>query len=58
MKAYKTKEGKINLFRPELNMYRFKHSMKSLSMPDFDGKELLDLIKMHLKLDINWIPPR
>jgi branched-chain amino acid aminotransferase len=38
MKAYKDQNGKIRLFRPECNMYRFKVSSKSLCLPDFDGK--------------------
>ncbi len=35
MKAYKTEEGKVNLFRPDMNAKRFNASAKRLAMPDF-----------------------
>ena len=41
LKAYKNETGAIRLFRPECNMMRFKESAKRISLPDFDGKELL-----------------
>lgn len=33
MKAYRTKDGKVQLFRPEMNAKRFANSNKRLSMP-------------------------
>ena len=56
MKAYKDKEGKLRLFRPDLNMNRFLHSSKRLGLPAFDKKELLECIKQLVKLDNRWIP--
>jgi len=33
MKAFKTEEGKVTLFRPEMNMARMNQSAKRLSLP-------------------------
>ncbi|KHJ88300.1 hypothetical protein OESDEN_11908, partial [Oesophagostomum dentatum] len=45
MKAYRGDDNKIRLFRPELNMARMRRSADRSSLPDFDGKELLECIK-------------
>lgn len=56
LKAYKDREGMIRLFRPEMNMKRFLYSAQRLALPDFDPKEMLNLIKSLLKIDADWIP--
>ncbi|KAI9193384.1 aminotransferase [Polychytrium aggregatum] len=56
MKAYKDKEGKIRLFRPDMNMNRLLRSCKRLTLPAFDKDELLKCIKALLKVDSKWIP--
>lgn len=56
MKAYKDKEGNIRLFRPDCNMERLNNSMKRLYLPQFDGEEVIKLIKDLVKLDEHWIP--
>lgn len=45
MKAYKDKEGRVRLFRPEMNMARMNASMQRLSMPPLDEKGYLECIK-------------
>lgn len=57
MKAFKTEEGKVRLFRPECNIFRLKNAFSRLSLPDFDGNEFLKLLKMHVLLEKDWIPP-
>jgi branched-chain amino acid aminotransferase len=56
MKAYKDREGKIRLFRPEKNMARLNHSMTRLAMPSFNGEGFLECLKALLQLDSSWIP--
>ncbi|RUP44440.1 aminotransferase [Jimgerdemannia flammicorona] len=56
MKAYKDKNGKIRLFRPEMNMARFNNSADRIALPQFDGNELLKLIKNYVKTESRWIP--
>lgn len=56
MKAYKDEQGRIRLFRPDMNMARFLRSCKRLMLPEFDTKELLQCIKEFVKADSSWIP--
>lgn len=56
MKAYKDRAGKIRLFRPECNILRLQRSSKRISLPDFDGEELLHCLKEYVKLEERWIP--
>ncbi|KAJ3172389.1 hypothetical protein HDU87_007893 [Geranomyces variabilis] len=56
MKAYKDAQGKIRLFRPDMNMARLNKSCARLTLPTFDSKELLACIKELLRVDQAWIP--
>lgn len=57
MKAYKDKNGKALLFRPEKNMERMNNSMTRLAMPAIDGNNgFLECIKALIKVDDSWIP--
>lgn len=56
MKAYKDKQGRIRLFRPDMNMARLKKSCERLTLPAFDNDELLKCIKELLRVDHSWIP--
>ncbi|KAI9293579.1 branched-chain amino acid aminotransferase II [Neoconidiobolus thromboides FSU 785] len=56
LKAYKTKEGKIILFRALDNMKRLNDSCKRLTLPTFNEIELLEVIKKLILTDQRWIP--
>ncbi|KAJ3097364.1 branched-chain-amino-acid aminotransferase [Phlyctochytrium bullatum] len=56
MKAYKDKNGKIRLFRPDMNMARLLRSCKRLTLPGFDTEQFLECIKELLRVDERWIP--
>lgn len=56
MKAYKDERGNIRLFRPELNMDRMNDSMARLFLPTFDSHQLLECLKVLLRLEQDWIP--
>ncbi|OAV99057.1 hypothetical protein PTTG_02405 [Puccinia triticina 1-1 BBBD Race 1] len=56
MKAYKSSDGRIRLFRPEMNMKRMNQSARRLAFPSFEGEHLLELIKKLVKLDGDWVP--
>eukprot|EP00291_Cryptomonas_curvata_P012767 CAMPEP_0172190546 /NCGR_PEP_ID=MMETSP1050-20130122/23177_1 /TAXON_ID=233186 /ORGANISM="Cryptomonas curvata, Strain CCAP979/52" /LENGTH=275 /DNA_ID=CAMNT_0012865439 /DNA_START=152 /DNA_END=976 /DNA_ORIENTATION=+ len=58
MKAYKDSAGNIRLFRPDLNMRRFNDSCTRLSLPAFDGADMLECLKALLRLDRDWVPDR
>lgn len=48
----------MRLFRPWCNALRLKRSSLRLTLPDFDGGELLKLIDELLKAETRWIPPQ
>ncbi len=56
MKAYKDKNNDIRLFRPEMNIKRFKKSCERLALPSFNTDELLDLLKEYVRGEKDWIP--
>lgn len=56
MKAYKDKQGKIRLFRPDMNMARFLKSCKRLTLPEFDENQMLECIKKFVMLEERFIP--
>jgi branched-chain amino acid aminotransferase len=56
-KAYKNDKGEVRLFRVEQNALRFKRSSIRLTLPDFDGQELVSLIMRLVREDEKWIPP-
>lgn len=57
MKAYRNEKGELRLFRPWCNALRLKRSSCRLTLPDFDGKELVNLIAELVKIEERWIPP-
>ncbi|WP_440874543.1 branched-chain amino acid aminotransferase [Thalassotalea sp. PLHSN55] len=56
LKAYRTPEGKINLFRPEENFKRFNRSAKRMVMPEVDVDFHLEALTELIKLDHAWVP--
>ena len=56
MKAYKDVNGKVRLFRPDMNMKRLNVSADRIALPSVDGAQLTELIKQLVKLDQHWIP--
>lgn len=56
MKAYKDAQGKVRLFRPELNMKRFHDSCTRLALPDLDEEGMLQSIAKFVRLEEAWVP--
>ncbi|CBQ69944.1 probable BAT1-branched chain amino acid aminotransferase, mitochondrial [Sporisorium reilianum SRZ2] len=56
MKAYKDVNGKVRLFRPDMNMKRMNTSAARIALPTFEGEQLISLIKQLVALDKGWIP--
>lgn len=56
LKAYRDSTGTIRLFRPDMNMQRFRQSAERLALPTFDPAELLELVRRLIRMDADWIP--
>jgi len=56
LKAYKTKDGKILLFRPIKNMERINISNDRLCIPHIDPEFAVEALKTLVSVDKDWIP--
>ncbi len=56
MKAYRSPDGSIRLFRPEENFKRLNNSNERLSMPQLDVDFALKALKTLVALDADWVP--
>ncbi|MCL2436728.1 MAG: branched-chain amino acid aminotransferase [Clostridiales bacterium] len=56
MKAYKTKDGRTLLFRPEMNAKRLNITCDRLCIPEMDEKLFLDAVKAIVDFEKDWIP--
>ena len=56
LKAYRAKDGRVLLFRPEKNVARMNVSCARLSIPQIDETIVLDAIKQLVELEKDWIP--
>ncbi|CAL9729178.1 branched-chain-amino-acid aminotransferase, cytosolic [Monosporozyma unispora] len=56
MKAYRTEDNKITMFRPDMNMKRMNKSASRILLPNFDGEELIKLITKLIEQDKHLIP--
>lgn len=56
MKAYKNKDGKVTMFRPEENIRRLNKSARRLCMPELNEEETLNALTELIRLEQDWIP--
>lgn len=56
MKAYRDSEGRVRLYRPDMNMKRLNFSMTCLAMPELDCDGLIECMKQLLRVDESWVP--
>lgn len=56
LKAYKTDDGRILLFRPERNAARFANSNDRMSMPKVPEDMFVEAIEELVKIEKDWIP--
>lgn len=57
LKAYRTKEGKIQLFRPDQNAKRMQDSCKRILMPEFPVEKFIDACIQVVKANETFVPP-
>ncbi|MBU8907943.1 branched-chain amino acid aminotransferase [Desertibacillus haloalkaliphilus] len=56
LKAYRSKENRILLFRPEKNLQRINTSSERLSIPRIDEEQVLEYLKQLIEIDQDWVP--
>lgn len=58
LKAYKTDDGRILLFRPDRNMARLNSSNERMCIPLIDEGFAVEAIKTLVKVDADWVPTK
>jgi branched-chain amino acid aminotransferase len=56
MKAYRNRQGGVQLFRPRENFKRLNASNRKLCIPEIDEAFALDALKQLLTVEKDWIP--
>lgn len=57
MKAYRTKDGSVQLFRPDQNAKRLQHTSDRLLMPQVPTDMFVDAVKQVVRANEEYVPP-
>ncbi len=58
LKAYKSREGKVLLFRPDKNAQRTTRTNDRICIPAIDEELFVEAIKAVVRVDADWIPAK
>ena len=56
LKAYRTAEGNVQLFRPMENIKRMNTSADRMCLPLIDEQDMLEILTTFVKLEERWVP--
>ncbi len=56
LKAYRTADGSVQLFRPDCNAKRMNDSAERLCLPQLPEEDFLQLLEELVKIDQDWVP--
>lgn len=57
LKAYTTVDGKIVVFRPDLNAMRLEDSAKRIEIPAFPQERFIEAVEQVVKANADYVPP-
>ena len=57
LKAYRGKDGKIRIFRPEANAERLQSTCRGILMPELPTELFINAVKKVVKANERFIPP-
>ena len=58
MKAYRTQDGKVNIFRPERHAKRINYSARRMCIPEVDPDVFVEALHEFVNLDREWVPKK
>lgn len=58
LKAFRARDGSINVFRPEKNLDRMNRSNERMCIPQIDSDVFFDAMNRLITLDKDWIPTK
>ncbi|MFG1954633.1 branched-chain amino acid aminotransferase [Micromonospora sp. NPDC048830] len=56
LKAYRTADGGVTLFRPEANATRFAASARRMAMPELPVETFVESLRRIVEIDHDWVP--
>ena len=56
LKAYRTPDGGVQLFRPDRNIARMNNTNERLCIPQIDPEDVLDALKALISVEKEWVP--
>lgn len=56
LKAYRTADGQVQLFRPDANFNRMNASCDRMCMPNLDVDFVVEALKALIEVDESWVP--
>ena len=56
MKAYRTDDGRVTLFRPEKNAERFQSTNRRMCIPEVPVEDFVQAVKTLVSIDRDWVP--
>ena len=56
LKAYRREDGKIQLFRPDMNAKRMIRSNERICMPAFPVEDFVEAVKAIVEVEKDWVP--
>jgi branched-chain amino acid aminotransferase len=57
LKAFRTPDGQINMFRPNMNAQRMQHSAAFVSIPAVPVEHFIDCCRLAVGLNAEFVPP-
>ena len=57
LKAYRTVDGRINIFRPEMNARRMQQSAEAMYMAPVPTDLFIEAVEMAVRYNIDYLPP-
>jgi branched-chain amino acid aminotransferase len=58
LKAFRTIDDEIQIFRPETHMERLNNSAKRICMPEIDTEFVLEAMRELIAIDGDWVPTK
>ncbi len=58
LKAYRTINDEVNIFRPDMNAKRFAQSAQRMCMPEVPEEIFMEAIRKLVEIDSNWVTNR
>lgn len=58
LKAYRSDDGRVLLFRPDMNAKRTNNTNKRLCIPQIPEEDFVEAVKAIVKMDEAWVPTK